>query len=137
MTLVFHAVVSRALPSVSHTSAVSHCVAKEDSLRRTQIRVAIWWCSEYVGLYGYQSNGFATSDNRSTIMLIRSFYHQLSAESDLLSHRCEQSIPASVPSFIFRSLFIPLSLQIGTRSSILFLAIPIRDLVYLLQVDLD
>ena len=52
---------------------------KKESLRRTQIRVAIWWCSEYFGLYGYQSNWFATSDNRSTILRIRSFSHQLSA----------------------------------------------------------
>ena len=36
--------------------------------------------------------------------------------------------------FIFRSLFIPLSLQIDTISSIFFLAIPIRDLVSLLQL---
>ena len=32
-------------------------------------------------------------------------------------------------SFIFRSLLIPLSFHIGTISSILFLTIPIRDLV--------
>ena len=35
--------------------------------------------------------------------------------------------------FISMSLFIPLSLQIGTRSSIIFLAIPIRHLVFLQQ----
>ena len=35
---------------------------------------------------------------------------------------------------IFSSLFIPLSLQIGPRSSIIVLAIPIRDLVSLLQL---
>ena len=36
--------------------------------------------------------------------------------------------------FIFRSLFIPVSLQTGTRSSILSLAIPIRELVTLQQL---
>ena len=36
--------------------------------------------------------------------------------------------------FIIRSLSIPLSFYIGTRSSSLFLAIPIRDLVSLLEL---
>ena len=36
--------------------------------------------------------------------------------------------------FIFRHLLIPLSLQIGTRSTIIFLAIPIRHLVFLIQL---
>ena len=36
--------------------------------------------------------------------------------------------------YMFRSLFIPLSLHIGTRSRIIFLAFPIRDLVCLLQL---
>ena len=49
--------------------------------------------------------------------------------------RVQPSVPNSErPSFILRSLFIPLSFQISTRSSILFLAIPIRDLMYLLQL---
>ena len=79
----------------SQATSLIACL-KEESLRRTQIRIAIWWCSEYFGLYGYQSNWFATSDNRSTILLIRPFSHQLSAESSLLRHRWELSIPASV-----------------------------------------
>ena len=36
--------------------------------------------------------------------------------------------------FTFRSFFIPLSLQIGTRSSIICLAIPIRDMASLRQL---
>ena len=92
MTLVFHAVVSRALPSVSHTLPTRTrrlwlCGQRRIACGAQQIRVDVLWClalSEYLGLCGAQSNRFTTSDDRSTILLIRSFSHQLSSESTLL-----------------------------------------------------
>ena len=85
-------------------------------------------------------NILVTSDVRSTVLLIQSFLisFRQSPEFGAISENCPHQ-RAHLTSFC-RSLFIPLclrstlSLQIGTRSSIIFLAIPIRDLVSLLQM---
>ena len=78
------------------------------------------------------------TDSESTFLLIRSSSRQLSSESILLRRRGSRWEPSSPTSAlyyssIFSSLFIHLCLQIGTKSSILFLAIPIRDSMPLLQ----
>ena len=112
---------------------------KRESLRRTTHPRSCFVVLSYVSILSSVRCSVQLTRyirrNIYTALLIRSFFSsaffrvQPAASHVMTVHTSEGT------SFIFRSLFIPLSFQIGKRSSILLLAIPIWDLVYLLQPD--
>ena len=91
-SLVFHAFASHSLSPGSHTSPAHTrrlwlCVQCRRVCDVQQILEAVWWCYALWGwfrLFGVRSNWLVTSDDRSTVPLIGSFYHQLLSESSLL-----------------------------------------------------
>ena len=103
-SLVFHVFASHLLSPGSHTSPARTrrlwwCVQRRRVCDVQQILEAVWWCQAPWGccrLFYVQSNWLVTSDDKSTVLLIGSFSHQLLWESSLLRHRWELSTPASV-----------------------------------------
>ena len=124
-SLVFHVFASHLLSPGSHTSPARTrrlwwCVQRRRVCDVQQIVEAVWWCQAPWGccrLFYVQSNWLVTSDDKSTVLLIGSFSHQLLFESSLLRHRWELSTPASVlVSFSDLGWFLCLSISVQDRA---------------------
>ena len=122
---VFHVFASHSLSPESYTSPARTrrlwwCVQRRRVCDVQQILEAVWWCQAPWGccrLFYVQSNWLVTSDDKSTVLLIGSFSHQLLWESSLLRHRWELSTPASVlVSFSDLWWFLCLSISVQDRA---------------------